>query len=413
MFNWGIGILIASLVFLVNSASAEINNACTDCNSKTHLPNIDKPFVKIEFNSQSYSWSSGIFINIDAPSWNTDKNKLDTIGDDLQHPIRISTKNHFIEPFPFTETDVDSGKFYAQLRCTGFLHDADGDGLPEMEPLTFWVSSKMSAIECDRDDTITISFKVTDDLTVVKSAVIKWNEAQVKFEKPIYQSDEIVEFTVIEPDMTLLPFPPLATRSSVKVHVYSDSDSAGTIVTAMETAINSGVFVGHVNLSQNKRSNADRLYALPGDRIFVEYTDGTLPKPYSLKDTKDIVAHADVFELDSATYSIKVKDILLQNEFGQDIITHGTSPSIKMSLGNHKNQVQDYVCFFKILDENGVVLELSWVSGIIPPIGNVNLIQPLKIEDFGTFNVEIYLWDSISNAIPISEKRYAELVVTK
>ena len=63
-----------------------------------------------------------------APSWNTDRYLIDSIGDD-DHPIKISTREHSIEPYKFTETDVNSGRFTAEIILTGFSHDVDGDGI--------------------------------------------------------------------------------------------------------------------------------------------------------------------------------------------------------------------------------------------------------------------------------------------
>ena len=91
------------------------------------IPDYDKPYSPIFTDKVIYSWTDKIKITIIVPSWNTDKYLIDSIGDTEDHPIKISTSKHSLEPYRFTETDVNSGIFTAEVILTGFSHDADGD----------------------------------------------------------------------------------------------------------------------------------------------------------------------------------------------------------------------------------------------------------------------------------------------
>jgi len=66
-------------------------------------------------------------IPIISPSWNADRYLVDSIGETSEHPIKITTSEYSLEPYRFTETDVNSGIFTAEVIFTGFTHDVDAD----------------------------------------------------------------------------------------------------------------------------------------------------------------------------------------------------------------------------------------------------------------------------------------------
>ena len=77
-------------------------------------------------------------ITITSPSWNANRHLVDSIGETHEHSIKIATSEHSLEPYRFTETDVNSGIFTAEVILTGFTHDADGDGDFDTTPRTNW-----------------------------------------------------------------------------------------------------------------------------------------------------------------------------------------------------------------------------------------------------------------------------------
>ena len=87
-------------------------------------PDYNDPYSPIFTDKPVYSWTDKIKMTIIAPSWNTDRHLIDSIGDTDDHPIKIATSEHFLEPYRFTETDVNSGIFTAEVILTGFTHDA-------------------------------------------------------------------------------------------------------------------------------------------------------------------------------------------------------------------------------------------------------------------------------------------------
>ena len=90
------------------------------------IPDYNNSYSPIFTDKPVYSWTDKVKMTIIAPSWNSDKHLIDSIGDNQENPIKISTRENSLEPYRFTETDVNSGIFTAEIILTGFLHDADG-----------------------------------------------------------------------------------------------------------------------------------------------------------------------------------------------------------------------------------------------------------------------------------------------
>lgn len=97
-------------------------------------------------------------------------------------------------------------------------------------------------------------------------------------------SDGIVE--IADRDLSLNPM----TITTFQTNVYSDSDLSGIRLEMVETAPNSGIFLGNVYFSTNFPSSGNRLHVSEGDTVTAEYVDRTLPPPYL--DTQELIFRA-------------------------------------------------------------------------------------------------------------------------
>ncbi len=78
-------------------------------------PDYDNPYSLIFTDKPVYSWTDKMKITIISPSWNSDRHLIDSIGETNEHAIKIATSEHSLEPYRFTETDVNSGIFTAEV----------------------------------------------------------------------------------------------------------------------------------------------------------------------------------------------------------------------------------------------------------------------------------------------------------
>jgi len=381
------------------------------CIEAFHIPDYNSPFVTINFNKNSYTWGSQVRVIIVAPSWNEDKNKIDVIGDNQENPIKISTRGHSREPYEFVELEPNSGRFFAKFKLTGFSHDADGDGRSDLTPSTSGTGPYGGKLECDQNDAVTVSFEAANNVVVTNSAPITWNLGEVKFEKSSYSSNNMsATVIVIDPDMNLIH----NALNRVKVDLYSDSDSGGTTITAVETDVNTGIFEGHMTFTEKDESSGDRLFVSEGDQIYARYTDRTVPRPYSVQDEVDIEA-ASSFEPSISLSNRITQDNLRITDNSGNLLNSSTIENqifVQSHLINNIDKSVQFAYIVQIKDEDGATVNLSWMTGMLVPNQFMEASQSWIPHDKGKYTIETFVWDSISDPMPLAPRKMTEFTIS-
>ena len=363
------------------------------------IPDYNNPYSPIFTDKPVYSWTDKVRMTILAPSWNTDRYLIDSIGDE-DHPIKISTRGHSLDPYRFTETGVNSGIFTAEIILTGFSHDVDGDGRIDTTPRTTGNGPTSGFLETDSDSAITISFEFADRVVLTKSAPIQWNIGKIQFSKENYLSDKTASIHVIDSDLNLNP----ESLDHMQIQISSNSDVSGIEVDAIETSESSGVFVATISFTQNLSSSGNRLFALPGDTIFAKYDDYTLPKPYSTSDNLEIKTFANVDSSIPALQRLQSLPIILSDTFGNALTSFSTNDQIQIvgTISNQQNFKQKFVYLFQVKDENNSVVSVSWIQGEISENQKLDVSQSWIPKKTGTYTIETYTWNSLIHTAPLS-----------
>ncbi len=364
------------------------------------IPDYDHPYSPIFTDKPVYSWTDKVQMTILAPSWNTDRHLIDSIGDDEDHPIKISTRGHSLDPYRFTETGVNSGIFTAEIILTGFSHDVDGDGDNDTIPRTTGNGPTSGFLETDSDSAITISFEFADGVVLTESAPIRWNIGKIQFSEENYLSDKTASIRIIDPDLNLNP----ESLDHMPIQISSNSDVSGIEVDAIETSESSGTFVVSVSFTQNQSSSGNRLFALPGDTIFAKYDDYTLPKPYSTSDNLEVKTFANVDSSIPTLKRLQSLPIILSDTFGNSLTSFSTSDQIQIvgTISNQQNFKQKFVYLFQVKDENNSVVSVSWIQGEISENQKLNISQSWIPKKTGTYTIETYTWNSLIHTAPLS-----------
>jgi len=373
------------------------------------IPDYEKPYAPIFTDKPIYSWTDKVKITIIAPSWNSDRYLIDSIGDDNHNPIKISTSKHFLEPYRFTETDVNTGIFTAEITLTGFPHDADGDGVVDTTPRTIGNGPTSGFLEVDRDSAITISFEFADGVVLTKSIPVTWNIADAKFSEDNFLADKSAIIQVIDPDLNLNP----EALDQIPIDVYSDSDVAGIKVNAIETSESSGIFIATVTLSENMPSSGNRLLILPEDEIYARYVDRTLPRPYSTSDNIEIITSAKISSSVSNLDRVTNSPIILSDSSGIPITSIHANKQIQIvgSITNEQNFDQQFIYLIQVKDHNNSVASISWIAGELSGAQNLDVSQSWIPKKSGTFFIESFVWTSLKNQIPLSKSTTTSVIV--
>ena len=363
------------------------------------VPDYEKPFAPIFTDKPVYSWTDKIIISVNAPSWNSNSNQVNSIGESNSHPIKISSGENFLKPYRLTETSSSSGIFSGEIILTGFLHDVDGDGNFDTTPKTSGNGPTNGFLEVENNDSITISFEFADGIVLTESVPITWNMGVVQFTQDIFLTSDSIEIRVIDHDMNLNP----ETLDTITIEVFSDSDSGGIQVIATETSERSGDFIASIALSTST-SSGNRLYAIPGDSIFAKYDHHTLPKPYSKSDEKSIQTSAIIDHSIPAINRIQTTPISFSDSFGNPLTSY-ISESQMQIVGTIENQIifdQEFIYFFQIKNSANSVISLSWIQGKLSPNQILDISQSWIPTKSGNYILETYVWNSLNDLIPLS-----------
>ena len=372
------------------------------------IPDYEKPFAPIYTDKPEYSWTDKIIISINAPSWNSNSNQIDSIGESTSHPIKISSGENFLKPYRLTETSSGSGIFSGEIILTGFLHDVDGDGIFDTNPKTSGSGPTNGFLEIENDDSITISFEFADGIVLTESIPITWNMGVIQFSKDIFLTSDSVEIRVIDHDMNLNP----EAIDTITIDVFSDSDNGGIQVVATETSERSGDFLANISLSTNT-SSGNRLYAVPGDSIFAKYDDHTLPKPFSKSDEMSIETSATVDYSVSSINRIHVSPISFSDSFGNTLDSLISEMQIQIvgKIENQLNYDQEFIYFFQIKNSDNSVISLSWIQGKLSPNQLLDISQSWIPEKSENYVLETYVWNSLNDSIPLSPPIITSIII--
>jgi len=373
------------------------------------IPDYNEPYSPIFTDKAIYSWTDKIKITIIVPSWNTDRHLIDSIGDTEDHPIKISTREHSLEPYRFTETDVNSGIFTAEVILTGFSHDADGDGDIDTTPRTIGTGPTSGFLQVDRDSAITISFEFADGVVLIESVPVSWNLGTIQFSKENFFSDDSAIIRVIDFDMNLNP----EALDQIPIQIFSDSDIAGIEVNAVETSESSGSFVATISLSQTLPSSGNRLYSIPGDEIFAKYDDHTLPKPYSTSDNLEIETFAKIDSSIPPIKRLKNSQIYFSDSLGNQLQSFSSNKQLQIigTVTNDHNFKQNFVYLFQVKNAMDSVESISWIQGELSPKQSLDVSQSWVPKKSGTYQIETFVWNSLNDPISLAPVMLTSIIV--
>jgi len=364
------------------------------------IPDYGNPYAPIFTDKEVYTWTDKMRITIVAPSWNADRYRIDSIGTQEGHLIKISTSDKELEPYKLTETEPSSGTFTGEIILTGFLHDVDGDKIPDTSPRTMGNGPTSGFLETERDGGITISFEFADGVVLTQSVVISWNIGDVRFMKDDYAIGETAVIRVVDLDMNLNP----EAIDQFEVEVSSDSDVAGILVKVLETTEDSGMFEASISFTQSQASSGNRLFANPGDSLYTKYDDYTLPSPYSTSDNLEISSQAKFVSNIPPTERITIKNNLITNSLGTVILSPKTNDQLQIvgAVQNNQDYDQGFVFIIQIREDNGAFVSLSWVQGKLSANQELEVSQSWNPTESGNYTIETFVWSSLSDPIPLS-----------
>ena len=362
----------------------------------------------ISLDQKVYTWTDKVYITITAPDHNFDSDLIDQIGDTRDDPIKVSTRENRINNYRLVETGTDTGIFTGEVILTGFAHDADGkrgDDAPT-QPTTSYDTRTNPAgptdgyLESEDDDGITVSFEVSEDETVIGSAIIRWNIGEIEWAEASYPASGNGLVRITDPDLNLNP----ESVDNFDVDVWSDSDPGGISLTVTETNEATGVFEGQVSFTTTDESSGHRLRVAEGDTITVEYEDHTLPDPYDTSDDLDILSTAIIGSIVAPLERAPVSNARIVDTQGQTLSSVSVDQQVLVSadLRSGQDKDQDYAYLVQIQDADGVTVSLSWITSTLTAGSASSPSQSWTPTVGGDYTATVFVWESITNPTALS-----------
>ena len=323
-------------------------------NNPINKTEYDKPHMKpqdymskCKERTDGYSWGSRIYVLLWAPGFNADDKKIDTLGNDGdgQGLITLSSRDGSVRADSksscnsFIETGRDHGLFYGSIKLRGFSTTVNDDnvrmyGGDRCEGSGNYngmgtLDDGVLGVKTGQDGGVTMSFEYSENKWMHKSATHTWRIADFNFDKEEYTMDDTAVVTIKDLDGLRYPFDK---RTGYQMHIWSDTDQGGVEVNAYWKPNFRGTPQMHGDypvkitfIDPDRRESTVRelyyksggsqveLKVSPGDNIYAEYYDRTLPKPYSTEDKLKLNAIATITEGPN-TGVIVVNPPVIQND---------------------------------------------------------------------------------------------------
>ncbi len=187
----------------------------------------------------------------------------------------------------------------------------------------------------------------------------------------------------------------------------------------VETGTDTGVFKGSFKMpSQICNEAGTRLISPAGGSIEVSYFDfrdvSGQPREIGLTFPKSIKPQ-NQFKIEAESEpTISVKKIQMKDYFDRPILqkpTVGQKINFVTEVSNNDQKLQSYTYIIQVKDENNKIVELRWIDGTVDPTKKKTaeiLWEPITP---GKYTVEIFVWDGINSAIPLTTKTEYHLSV--
>ncbi len=365
----------------------------------------------IELDQKVYTWTDKVYITIVAPDHNYDSDLVDEIGDTSTDPLKISTRGHDLDRYKLVETGTDTGIFTGEIILTGFsAHDADGDGVQsDADGETGGDGPTSGKLQTTNDDGLSVSYEYSEDVTIVTSALVRWNIGEVQWLESSYPASGTGIVRVIDPDMNLNP----EAVDNFDINVWSDSDAGGIDLTVTETNEATGIFEGTVSFTIETESSGHRLRAAEGDTVTAEYEDRTLPDPYSTRDDLDVTATTLIGTIVPPLERAPASNLRVVDSFGNSLDTVSVDQQVQITadLTNGQNRNQAFAYLVQVQDANGVVVSLAWITGSLTPSQSFSPAESWTPDMAGTYTVTAFVWESLDNPTALSPPITTEITV--
>jgi hypothetical protein len=369
----------------------------------------------VELDKAVYNWTDSVYITITTPDHNVNSASEETIGTTAL-PIQVTTRSGKLcastdtngATYRAAESGPDTGVFTAEVALTGFDHTMSSDStLTNVNTLSGTSTASCGATDTSgtiatsaQTDGVSVSYEYNDGSVVVASASITWNIGEASFDSSVASAGGSAVFTVVDPDENL----DSTLTDAFTVAIYSDSDNGGFKLTLNETDEDTGVFEGTVYFTADAATSGSNIRVSEGDTVTAEYTDETLPEPYTTSDDLTIAGTLTIGTAFPPLERAPAANARVVDAFGSSVaeVSSGQQVQIAADVSNGQSKDQAFAYLVQVQDGNGVTVSLAWITGSLTAGQSMSPALSWTPDASGTYTATVFVWESVDNPTALS-----------
>jgi len=301
------------------------------------------------------------------------------------------------------ETGPDTGVFTMEVALTGYAL-----GTAHNTPTTVGQSSTCSSssstghdlIMAGQTDGVSVSYEYTDAVVVVASASIAFNIAEAGFDTSSASAGGSAVLSVTDADENTNS----AIIDTFNVSVFSDSDNGGFTLVMNETDEDTGVFEGTVYFTSTDATSGSNLRVSEGDTVTAEYSDTTLPEPYTDSDSLTVASTLTIGTAFPPLERAPAANARVVDAFGSSVaeVSVGQQVQIAADVSNGQSGDQAFAYLVQVQDGDGVTVSLAWITGSLTAGQSMSPALSWTPGDSGTYTATVFVWESVDNPTALS-----------
>jgi len=249
-------------------------------------------------------------------------------------------------------------------------------------------------------DGVSVSYEYTDSVVVVASASVSFNIAEAGFDTSSASAGGSALLSVTDADENTNS----AIIDSFTAAVFSDSDNGGFTLTLNETDEDTGVFEGTVFFTSDAATSGSSLRVSEGDTVTAEYSDKTLPEPYTDSDDLTIASTLTIGTAFPPLERAPAANARVVDAFGSSVaeVSVGQQVQIAADVSNGQSGDQAFAYLVQVQDGDGVTVSLAWITGSLTAGQSMSPALSWTPSGSGSYTATVFVWESVDNPTALS-----------
>jgi len=357
----------------------------------------------IELDKALYNWTDTVAITITAPDHNNNSAAEETIGTSSL-PIQATSRAGKMCSGSFyvaAETGPDTGVFTAEIALQGYVLSTSHNGPASVSNTCSTTDSTAGKLKtAGQTDGISVSYEYNNNVVVVASASIAFNIAEAGFDTSSASTSGSATLTVTDADENANS----AIIEDFNVDVYSDSDNGGFTLSLSETNEDTGVFEGTIYFTDSGATSGSSLRVSEGDTVTAEYSDKTLPEPYTDSDSLTVASTLTIGTAFPPLERAPAANARVVDAFGSSVAEVSVDQQVQIAadVSNGQSKDQAFAYLVQVQDSDGVTVSLAWITGSLTAGQSMSPALSWTPSGSGSYTATVFVWESVDNPTALS-----------